>query len=44
VWALQRAEGQAPLEAFYRELAGAWGPADRVRTVRWPLTLRVGRV
>ena len=44
VWALQRAEGQAPLEAFHRVLAGAWGPADRVRTVRWPLTLRVGRV
>ena len=44
VWALQRAEGQAPLEAFHRVLADAWRPADRVRTVRWPLTLRVGRV
>lgn len=43
VWALERAEGQAPFATFRRELAGAWGPA-KVRTVRWPLALRVGRV
>ena len=44
VWALTRAEGPGPLEAFHRALAHAWGPADRVRTVRWPLAIRVGRV
>jgi SAM-dependent methyltransferase len=44
VWALQRAQGPAPLEAFQRALARAWGPAERLRTVRWPLALRVGRV
>jgi len=44
VWALTRAAGQASLEAFRRALAHAWGPAERVRTIRWPLALRVGRV
>ena len=44
VWALQRAEGHAPLEAFQQALARAWGPAERVHTFRWPLALRVGRV
>jgi SAM-dependent methyltransferase len=43
VWALQQAEGQGPLATLRRELGGAWGPAA-VRTVRWPLVLRVGRV
>jgi len=44
VWALTRAAGQASLEAFRRALAHAWGPAERVRPIRWPLALRVGRV
>ena len=44
VWALTRAEGQRPLEAFHQALAHAWGPAERIRAVRWPLALRVGRV
>jgi SAM-dependent methyltransferase len=44
VWALQRAEGQGPFATFRRELAQAWGPATAIRTVRWPLALRVGRV
>jgi hypothetical protein len=43
VWALERAEGQGPVAAFTRDLAAAWGPASAVRTVHWPLTLRVGR-
>jgi len=43
VWALQQAEGQGPLATLGRELGSAWGPAA-VRTVRWPLALRVGRV
>jgi SAM-dependent methyltransferase len=44
VWALERAEGQGPFAAFRGALARAWGPATSVRTVRWPLALRVGRV
>ncbi|HYU90599.1 MAG TPA: class I SAM-dependent methyltransferase [Gemmatimonadales bacterium] len=44
VWALQQAEGQGPFATFRRELAEAWGPAAAIRTVRWPLALRVGRV
>jgi len=44
VWALERAQGQGSLATFRRELAKAWGPATTVRTVRWPLALRVGRV
>jgi hypothetical protein len=44
VWALEQAQGQGPFATFRRELANAWGPATAVRTVRWPLTFRVGRV
>jgi SAM-dependent methyltransferase len=44
LWALRRAQGPASLDAFHRALAREWGPAERVRTVRWPLALRVGRV
>ena len=44
VWALERAKGQGPVASFTRDLAAAWGPPDRMRTVRWPLSLRVGRV
>ena len=44
VWALEQGQGQGPFATFRRELANAWGPATTVRTVRWPLGLRVGRV
>jgi SAM-dependent methyltransferase len=44
VWALEQAVGQGPFATFRRELAGAWGSAAAVRTVRWPVALRVGRV
>jgi SAM-dependent methyltransferase len=43
VWALERAGEHDRLATFQRELAAAWGTAA-VRTVRWPLALRVGRV
>jgi SAM-dependent methyltransferase len=43
-WALERVAGQGPLASLRRELARAWGPPTEVRTVRWPLALRVGRV
>ena len=44
VWALEHAKGQGPFAKFRRELTDAWGQATAVRTVRWPLALRVGRV
>lgn len=43
VCALVRSEGPAPLEAFRRELSRAWGTGG-VRSVTWPLAVRVGRV
>ncbi len=42
-WALQQAEGLGPFATFRHALADAWGGVA-VRTVRWPLALRVGRV
>ena len=44
VWALERAVGSGPLEAFRRELAHAWGAGAAPRPVRWTLSLRVGRL
>jgi len=44
VWALERAVGSGPLEAFRRELGRAWGADAAVRPVRWTLSLRVGRL
>ena len=44
VWALEQAKGHEPFATLKRDLADAWGPAPPVRTVRWPLALRVGRV
>jgi len=44
VWALERAQGPAPFATFQRDLATAWGPAAGIRSVRWPLALRVGCV
>jgi SAM-dependent methyltransferase len=38
------ATGSDPLPAFRAELAPAWGDPAAARTVRWPLSLRVGRV
>ncbi len=32
-----------PLQRVAADLASAWGDAERARTIRWPLHLRVGR-
>ncbi|MCW5827511.1 MAG: class I SAM-dependent methyltransferase [Gemmatimonadaceae bacterium] len=40
---LLRAEGEAPVLAFERELAAAWGD-DVPRLVRWPLIVRAGQL
>lgn len=44
VAAARRAGDGALFDAFVAELDSAWGPADEVRTIEWPLTLRAGRV
>ena len=44
VWALEQAAGPGLFGTFRRELEAAWRTAATVRTVRWPLALRVGRV
>jgi SAM-dependent methyltransferase len=44
VAAMERAMGGEPREQFNQELSKAWGPAEQKRTVRWPLSLRVGYV
>lgn len=41
---LEKAVGRAPIEAFRRELAGAWVPEATTRPVHWPLSIRVGRL
>jgi SAM-dependent methyltransferase len=44
VQGLEKAEGRAPIETFEADLGRAWGPADARRPVRWPLSMRVGRL
>jgi SAM-dependent methyltransferase len=40
----ERTTGTSPLPAFAARLATLWGDADAQRTVRWPLSIRLGRV
>jgi SAM-dependent methyltransferase len=44
VLAFVKAQGRARVDAFRAELARAWGPPERVRTIRWPLSVRAGRI
>jgi SAM-dependent methyltransferase len=44
VRAMEAAIGRAPLERFAIDLAAAWGDPDRARLIRFPLSLRLGRV
>lgn len=44
VRALEAEEGEGAVRAFREDLARAWGDPSAERTVRWPLTLLVGRV
>ena len=44
VMAMEKALGTQPVESLQRELEALWGPTGSSRDVRWPLTLRVGRV
>jgi SAM-dependent methyltransferase len=40
----RKAHGSDPLERFAAQFAAAWGDPERVRTLCWELTLRLGRV
>lgn len=46
-WSATRAyreqRGEDPLPALRERLAPAWGAPGRIRTVRWPLPIRIGR-
>ncbi len=41
--AYRRARGADPVAPFVSALAAEWGPAERRRRIRWPLSVRVGR-
>jgi len=41
---LERAFGREPYERFAADLSAAWGDPRRTMALRWPLSLRVGRV
>jgi hypothetical protein len=43
VGALAKASGRARIDAFREEVSNAWSNPSLRRTVRWPLSLRVGR-
>ena len=40
----RRATGRSPVGEFLESVRPHWGDPDQVRTVSWPLGLRVGRV
>jgi SAM-dependent methyltransferase len=44
VLSLERAQGRGPIEALRGEFARAWGAEETVRTMRWSLSMRAGRV
>ena len=44
VMVMEKALGTQPMETLKRELEALWGPGGSSRDVRWPLTLRIGRV
>jgi len=44
VWAMVKARGRQPLEAFVAELSHAWGSPEVAREICWPLAMRIGRV
>ncbi|HEU6443329.1 MAG TPA: class I SAM-dependent methyltransferase [Microvirga sp.] len=41
---LEKAQGREPLERFQRDLLSRWGESQRRRIIRFPLSLRVGRM
>jgi hypothetical protein len=41
---LEKAEGREPIEQFQRDLLAHWHEPQRRRIIRFPLSLRVGRI
>jgi len=44
VRAAEKVLGRGPIEAFRRTLLEAWGDPDHRRTIRFPLSFRIGRI
>ena len=44
VRALEKARGKEPTQALFADLARVWGHPEAPRSVRWPLSLRIGRM
>lgn len=44
VRALEKAVGRGPVERFAKDLAAAWGDPEQRRLVRFPLSVRAGRL
>ena len=44
VAAMEHATGPEPRERFSHDLGEAWGRSEEKRTIRWPLSLRIGVV
>jgi SAM-dependent methyltransferase len=40
----EKSVGRTPMTAFAAALTQVWGSPDRRRTIRWPLSMRVGRL
>lgn len=40
----EKALGRQPIEAFQRDLLDAWGDPDEHRSIRFPLSFRIGRL
>ncbi len=40
----QEKRGGHPLQVIWNALSNAWGSPDQLRFIRWPLTLRAGRI
>jgi SAM-dependent methyltransferase len=44
VRAAEKALGREPIESFQRDLLKAWGDPEQLRTIRFPLSFRIGRI
>lgn len=40
----EKALGRAPIERFQAEITKAWGDPERRRTIRFPISFRIGRI
>ena len=42
--AARKASAEAVIDTFAKDLASLWGPKETLRTVRWPINGRIGRI